>query len=252
MLGRPGEIARFELAAQLDSIFASTKLRLALLGAFAFLALNLLVAGAQNLHRVNTQGEACILLAKHYADGDFILAISSYWSPLVELASRAGFEKAGWDDLEAARMVIGLSGSLFWLGSATLLFAIRFRSRKGEVAAGGPLGISLLCLCAVDGCCSGFAGGFCVGCWLAEDEGIAPMDCVAGGAVALAIALPWWVVLSSHYGGPSIGSVWAIDRAVAGVESTDAERYHPCFGRLNAPAEGRLPMMMVGLVRGIC
>ncbi len=51
--------------------------------------------------------------------------------------------------------------------------------------------------------------------------------------------LPWGVVLSLHYGGLTIGSVWGIDRAVAGVESADAERYHPCFGRLNAPAEGR-------------
>ena len=50
VLGRPGEVAWFELAAQLDSILASTKLRLVLLGAFAFLALGLLVAGSQNLH----------------------------------------------------------------------------------------------------------------------------------------------------------------------------------------------------------
>lgn len=90
--------------------------------------------------------------------------------------------------------------------------------------------------------------------------------------VALAVALPWWVVLSSHYGSPTIGSVWAIDRAVAGVESTDAKRYHPCFGRLNAPAKGRLsnwedparleyvfgrlsrlsPALRIGLASGTC
>ena len=75
VLGRPGAVARFELAAQIDSILASTKLRLALLGAFAFLALGLLVAGSQNSHQVNTQGIAYILLAKHYAGGDFGLAV---------------------------------------------------------------------------------------------------------------------------------------------------------------------------------
>lgn len=87
VLGSPGEVARFELAAQLDSILAFTKLRLVLLGAFVFLALGLLVAGAQNSHQVNTQGIAYILLAKHYAGGDFGLAVSGYWSPLL----RVGF-----------------------------------------------------------------------------------------------------------------------------------------------------------------
>lgn len=32
-------------------------------------------------------------------------------------------------------------------------------------------------------------------------------------AVALAVMSPWWVVLSLHYGGPNIGSVWAVERA---------------------------------------
>ncbi len=41
-------------------------------------------------------------------------------------------------------------------------------------------------------------------------------------------------------GGMIIGSLWGIDRAVARVESTDAERYHPCFEQLNAPADGCL------------
>lgn len=93
--GGRGEIARFELASQLDSIFASTKLRLALLGAFAFLTLDLLVAGAQNSHQVNTQGIAYILLAKHYAAGDFSLAVSSYWSPLLSWILALGLKAAG-------------------------------------------------------------------------------------------------------------------------------------------------------------
>lgn len=100
-------------------------------------------------------------------------------------------------------------------------------------------GIGLLCLCAVADCFSGFAGGFCMGCWLAEGEGSASMDCVAGGGcfggyVALVgcfVFALWWY---DYWFG------WGIDRAAARVESTDAERYHPCFERLNAPADGCL------------
>ncbi len=112
------------MAAQLDSILASTKLRLALLGVFAFLALGLLVAGSQNSHQVNTQGIAYILLAKHYAAGDFGLAVSSYWSPLLSWLLALGL-KAGWSDLTVARVVMGLSGALFWLGATLLLFVCR-------------------------------------------------------------------------------------------------------------------------------
>ena len=285
VLGRPGAVARFELAAQIDSILASTKLRLAFLGAFAFLALGLLVAGAQNSHQVNTQGIAYILLAKHYAGGDFGLAVSSYWSPLLSWLLALGL-KAGWSDLAAARIVMGLSGALFWLGAALLLFvyrlpaasfligvwlaafaavvwsveyigpdllgaallllavsgslaALRFRSRKGAITAGVFWGLVYYAyaplLSAVVVSLIGFA---LVAGWQKAKE--ARRWIAWQAVVAVAVALPWWVVLSLHYGSPTIGSVWAIDRAVAGVEATDAERYHPCFGQLNAPAEGRL------------
>lgn len=283
VLGSPGEVARFELAAQLDSILAFTKLRLVLLGAFAFLALGLLVAGAQNSHQVNTQGIAYILLAKHYAVGDFGLAVSGYWSPLLSWLLALGL-KVGWSDLEAARIVMGLSGVLFWLGAALLfvcrlsalsflvgvwlvvfaavvwsveyispdllgsgllllavsgsLLAIRFQSKRGAIAAGAFWGLTYYAyaplLSAVVVSLVGFA--WVVG-WQKAKE---TRRWIAWqGGVALAVMLPWWVVLSLHYGGLTIGSVWEINRAVAGVESTDAERYHPCFVRLNAPAEGR-------------
>lgn len=285
VLGRPGEVARFELAAQLDSILASTKLRLALLGAFAFLALGLLVAGAQNSQQINTQGIAYILLAKHYAAGDFGLAVSSYWSPLLSWLLALGL-KAGWSDLAAARIVMGLSGALFWLGAALLLFvcrlpaasflvgvwlasfaavvwsveyispdhlgasllllavsgslaALRFRSKKGAIATGALWGLIYYAYAPLLAVVAVALGSFALvaGMQKAKEarQGIAWQ-----AVIALAVALPWWVVLSLHYGSPTIGSVWAIDRAVAGVESTDAKRYHPCFGRLNAPAKGRL------------
>lgn len=135
VLGRPGEVARFELAAQLDSILTSTKLRLALLGAFAFLALGLLVAGAQNSNHINNQG-GTFLLAKHYAAGDIGLAISSHWSPLLSWLLVLGL-KAGWSDLVVAQIVMGS------------LAALRFGRRGVRLRLGcfGDWFIMLMCRC---------------------------------------------------------------------------------------------------------
>lgn len=236
VLGRPGEVARFEAAAQLDSIFASAKIRLALLGAFAFLALGLLAAGAQNSHQVNTQGIAHLLLAKHYAAGDFGLALSGYWSPLLSWLLSLGL-KAGWSDLAAARIMMGLSGALFfWLGAVMLLFVCRLPAMSfligvwlAAFAAGGlvcgvhqPRSFGRRFVVAGS---FGFAGGasFSVkkgaiaagAFWGLTCYAYAPL--LSAAVVSLAgfaliagwqkekearqgIALPWWVVLSSHYG----------------------------------------------------
>lgn len=70
-----------------------------------FLAPGLLVAGAQNSHQVHTQGIAYILLAKHYAAGNFDLAVSSYWSPLLSWLLALDL-KAGWGDLAALLIVV--------------------------------------------------------------------------------------------------------------------------------------------------
>lgn len=158
-VGKAGVVARFELTAQLDSILTFAKLQLALLGAFAFLALGLLVAGAQNSHQVNTQGIAYILLAKHYDAGNFGLAVSSYWSPLLSWLLALDL-KAGWGDLAALLVVVVVS----------------------------------------------LAGFAWVAGWQKARE--APAKGLRGqAAVALAVMSPWWIVLSPHYGSPTIGSV---------------------------------------------
>ncbi len=286
VLGSLEEAARLELTAQVESILARPKRRLALLGAFAFLALGLLVAGARNLYQVNTQGIAYILLAKHYVAGDFGLAVSSYWSPLLSWLIAPGL-KAGWSDLVAARVVMGLSGALFWVGSAALLFlsrlparlflvgiwlaafaavswsvehispdllgaallllgtagtfaAVRFKSTKAAIAAGVLFGVVYYVYAPFFPVAMVSLAGFALAAKCRPDRkarGDHRFVALQGG-VALAVMLPWWGVLSLHNGYPIIGSVWAIDRAVAGP--SDVERYHPCFGRLHPPAEGRL------------
>ena len=100
LLGRSGEIARFESAAQLDFILASTKLRLVLLGAFAFLVLGCWWLGRKIRIRLIRRRVAYILLTKHYAAGDFILAVSSYWSPLLSRLLALGL-RVGWSGLNA-------------------------------------------------------------------------------------------------------------------------------------------------------
>ena len=115
---------RLEMADQIETILGHAKYRLTLLAAFAFLLLGLLIAGAQNVHQLNSQGIAYILLAKHYAAGDFGLAISAYWSPFTSWLIAFGL-KIGWPDPTAARVATGLAGFLFWIGSVALLFVTR-------------------------------------------------------------------------------------------------------------------------------
>ena len=118
------------------------------------------MAEAQNSQQINTQGIAYILLAKHYATGNFGLAVSSYWSPLLSWLLSLGLKAGcfGWErrhcclcvGLSAMSFLIGvwLAGfaAVVWsveyigpdlLGAALLLLvvsgsllAIRFRSRK--------------------------------------------------------------------------------------------------------------------------
>ena len=102
--------------------------------------------------------------------------------------------------------------SSYWRPLLNCLFAL------GLKAGWGVLEIGLLRLCAVAGCCSGFAGGFCVGCLLAKGKGGAPMDCVAGG---------------SCFGGyVALMGLFCL--------CIMAGRILVRFGRLNAPAESRL------------
>ncbi|MCS1407234.1 MAG: hypothetical protein M2R45_00391 [Verrucomicrobia subdivision 3 bacterium] len=130
----PEEAARLELSARIETILGHAKHRFTLLGAFAFLLLGLLVTGAQNLHQLNTQGIAYILLAKHCASGDFGLAVSSYWSPMLSWCIAVGL-KIGWNDPTAARVAMGISGLLFWIAAVVLLFLTQIPARSLLIGA---------------------------------------------------------------------------------------------------------------------
>lgn len=116
------------MADRIETILSHAKYRLTLLGAFAFLLLGLLVSGAQNVQQLNSQGIAYLLLAHQYAQGEFALAVTSYWSPLLSWIMALGL-KLGWPDLTAARIATGFAGLLFWLGCVAILFLSRVSIR---------------------------------------------------------------------------------------------------------------------------
>ena len=274
------------MAAQIETILGHAKYRLTLLGAFAFLLLGLLVTGAQNLHQLNSQGIAYLLLAKHYVAGDFGLAISSYWSPFLSWLIAAGL-KMGWSDPTAARVATGASALLFWMGSVAALFmcqlpirallcgawllsfaaihwsveyigpdllaggllltaitlslfTFRVRHRAANIIAGILWGsvyyANAMFLPAIVVCLIGFS----IAGKLGTQENAKPWlpSILSQCVIALLTMAPWWATLSNTYGKPTLGSVWAIDHAVAGPK--DIDRYHPCFGQFNPPSEGRI------------
>ncbi len=274
------------MAEQVETILGHAKYRLTLLAAFAFLLLGLLIAGAQNVHHLNGQGIAYLLLAKHYASGEFALAISGYWSPLISWIIALGL-KVGWPDLTAARVATGLAGLLFWVGSVALLFitraptraillgawlvaiatvhwsveyispdllaaafllnamaatlyTFRIRSKAINVLAGLLWGsvyyahAMLLPAVVISLLAFGIIGK------IAAKPNTKPFlpSLATQALIAVLSMLPWWALLSSTYKQATIGSAWAIEHAVAGPQ--DVDRYHPCFGQFNPPAEGRL------------
>ena len=284
-LRTPWENYRSDMLARAESILAFPRRRWALIGAFAFLLFGLMYTGAMNLHQTNTQGIAYLLLAKHYAAGNFELAVSSYWSPLLSWLLAIGF-KLGWSEPVAARMAMGFSGALFWSASVGLLFVCGLSVRSLLIAAwltaavtlfwsiehlspdllGAGLLLAALTLSLVAVRSTSWRATLGVGMsWAAvyyasalllpavvvsligfallerltsESNRVGCRRILAQMFVAWLAMLPWWGLLSWHYDRPTIGSVWAIDHAVAGPDEVD--RYHPCFGRFNVPAEGRL------------
>ena len=122
------------MAERIETILSHAKYRLTLLGAFAFLLLGLLVCGAQNVQQLNSQGIAYLLLANQYAQGEFALGVTSYWSPLLSWIMALGL-KLGWPDLTAARIATGFAGLLFWLGCVAVLFLSRLSIRGFLIGA---------------------------------------------------------------------------------------------------------------------
>ncbi|HUW84733.1 MAG TPA: hypothetical protein VMZ31_18270 [Phycisphaerae bacterium] len=62
-----------------------------------------------NRDQINTDGVSYIMVARHYADGDWRLAVNGYWGPLLSWLLVPAC-RAGWDPLHAARLILVLVG----------------------------------------------------------------------------------------------------------------------------------------------
>jgi hypothetical protein len=93
----------------------------------------LTVVGFANADAINPDGVAYLLLASHYANGEFGLALSGYWSPMLSwmLALMAGRV----DPLIAARIAMGVSAVVFLIGSISLFDRLRLPSAARVLAA---------------------------------------------------------------------------------------------------------------------
>ena len=94
---------------------SDARLRFAFLAAPVFLVLCLMVAAANNRHMLNTDGIAYLRIASYYAEWNTDLMVSGYWGPLLSWLI-APWLKAGIEPLLAARVVMGVSALVFWVG----------------------------------------------------------------------------------------------------------------------------------------
>jgi len=86
---------------------------------FVYQLLALLIAAWFFRDNLNTDGVAYVQLAKHYARGDFALAVSGHWSPLISWLI-AVLLKTGLSPLAAARGFMIFSAIFFLSGSLQL------------------------------------------------------------------------------------------------------------------------------------
>ncbi len=103
---------------------ATRRLRHGLLGALVFQIVLLLSAGTANRHMLNTDAVAYLRLAGYYAHGQTDLMISGYWGPLLSWLI-APLLKLGMAPLDSARLIMGVSAVVFWLGSVALFQSVK-------------------------------------------------------------------------------------------------------------------------------
>ena len=79
----------------------------------------LLIAGLRNRHMLNPDATAYIQLARDYAAGQFHVAVSGYWGPMLSwlMVPIMGFVS---HPLDVARVAMGVSAVFFFLGCVTL------------------------------------------------------------------------------------------------------------------------------------
>ncbi len=88
----------------------------------------LFLVARQNMDALNTDGIAYMQIAQHWADGNRDLAVSGYWGPLLSWLM-VPLVESGMPLMEAARVVMGFSGGLFFL-SVALLFKVMNLSQR--------------------------------------------------------------------------------------------------------------------------
>ena len=79
----------------------------------------LIIAGWKNRLVLNPDGVAYIAIASHYAQGEFNLAVSGYWGPLLSW-SMVPLLTIFHNPMDAARISLGLSAVVFLLGSLSV------------------------------------------------------------------------------------------------------------------------------------
>src|SRR5262245_8212119 len=107
-----------------------------------FLLVALTLVAWRNVEMLNPDAVAYLRLASYYAHGQFDLAITGYWGPLLSWLL-APLLKFGMQPLTAARLVMAVSAVIFWLTCLIL-----FRSFKLPVAV-HALGAWLVAIAAV-------------------------------------------------------------------------------------------------------
>lgn len=98
--------------------------RLHLRWLFAAQAVLLAVAAWRNLHQLNPDAVAYVRIAGYYAAGQWDLAVTGYWGPLLSWLM-VPLLKAGVPPLVAARVVMAVSGVVFLSGAVTVFRAFR-------------------------------------------------------------------------------------------------------------------------------
>jgi hypothetical protein len=113
--------------------------RLHLRWLFAVQAALLAVAAVRNLHQLNPDAIAYCRIAGYYAGGQWELAVTGYWGPLLSWLM-VPLLKAGCAPLTAARVVMAVSGVVFLAGAVAVFRAFRLPPKAmlagASIAAG--------------------------------------------------------------------------------------------------------------------
>lgn len=103
---------------------------------FGIQILLLTVAAWRNANQLNPDAVAYCRIAGYYAEGQWALAVSGYWGPMLSWLM-VPLMKVGCAPLVAARAVMALSGGVFLAGVVTLLRA--FRLPRSALLAGSGM-----------------------------------------------------------------------------------------------------------------